>query len=379
MPVRLNHVWNITCFAFFFCVMTGLLFWAAVLVGEPAVACFVMIGTGLWMLLLMYRNTRLADRHLRLYADSHEYSPNLRQIVDGLCAAAGKKPSEVPLYDFDLNRTAQLSRREKSKLASYILRAQTHNAAARSDMLLVSTPLLKLLDDGEEKAIFAHELAHVVFRHGFYFTIMATMTTMVFVLAAAYFWLTVFSFGWHVLALPAAAMLVSAYIGKNFFPGLLYQTGFLNFVTVYGLLYMVSPVFLKVAVIVILLRRLPKICYALYSQACEYMADKAAVDLGANPLHLAMALRKITFLQKRAQQKFSPRRIDASTDGLIDAYFQLYATHPPIDRRVERLCHIASFTLGIPWAEMQKTRYGAIDLPADHDIPDEVVKSYMSI
>jgi len=380
MPVRLNHVWNITCFAFFFCAMAGVLFWAASLPHEPAITGFVMIGAGLWVLRATYGYTQQANRHLKRYADSHEYSPNLRQIVDGLCAAAGKKPSEVPLYDFDTTRMAQMSASEKRSLSSYILRAQTHNAAARSDMLLVSTPLLKLLDDGEEKAIFAHELAHVVFRHTLQAAILGVMRLLITWLVPVYFWLTVATYGGDiVLAITVVLWFVSGWIAKKFFPGLIHQSGLLRFGAVYGFLYWVNPVFLKVAVIVIVLRRLPLICYAFHSQACEYMADRAAVDLGANPLHLAMALRKITFLQRRAQQKFSKRKIDVSSDGLIDAYFNLYASHPPIERRVERLCNIASFELGIPWADMQKVRRGAIDLPTDHDIPDDVVKGYMNI
>lgn len=378
MPVRLNHVWNIFCFAIYFCVMAGLLFFAASLL-DPMVGGLVMIGAGLWALLGVYRNTQLANMNLRRYADSHEYSPNLRLIVDRLCAAAGKDPADVPLYDFDMNRTAQLNAKQKRSMAGYILRAQTHNAAARSDMLLVSTPLLKLLDDEEEKAIFAHEMAHVVYRHSFFSVMFWVMAQMISWLLTVYFWVTIASFGWNYVVLAFTVGFVAVMLGKKYLPDWLYQTGIARFVSLYGFLFWVSPVFLKVCAIMIAMRRLPPICSALYSQACEYMADRGAVDLGAKPLALALALRKITFLQRRAQQKFSKRKIDFSGDGLMNAYFALYASHPPVERRVERLCRIASYEHAIPWAEMQKVRRGEIDLPADHDIPDDVVKGYMNI
>lgn len=378
MPVRLNHAWNIFCFAFFFCVMAGILFLTASLPRDPPVVIFVMIFAGLWGLVAAYRATQLSNRYMTPYSDSHEFSPNLRKIVDGLCAAAGKKPSEVPVYGFDHGSVEKLDMTSRRRLYTYMVSMQTHNALARSDMLLVSVPLLKLLDDAEEKAIFAHEMAHVVYRHSLYGIVIGVMVYIASVLVPTYFWLTCATYGLHILVIAIAVWMAARWISAKFLPGWMNQMKILPFVALYGGMSVYNAAFLKVAVIVLVLNRLPRVCQGLYSQVCEYMADKAAVDLGADPLALAMALRKITFLKDRAQQKFRKGK-PLSKDGLLNAYFQLYSTHPPVESRVEKLCHIACFKQGIPWDDMQKVRRGAIDLPADHDIPDNVVQRYMKI
>lgn len=390
MAAKISHAWNFWSFVFYFCAVAGVLFLCSLLAG-PLLSKYVMFFSAIWSTAQIWQNRRLMESHLRRHGDSHEFSPNLRRIVDELCRKAGKDPAKVPIYDYSLNRDAAgVSKSNMRKLGRFLLTGRSHAAATAGGMLMASEPLLRLLDDAEEKAIFAHEMAHMVLRHYWFANLLLIIRRMVYHVVYAAYLFAAWQAGWAVLAVALGMPFALYYYIKWMYPAWRGRmqtvedrkqaaagefwylvTGVFLISLLLGLL---SPPVLMHYIAFLLAARMAGVIGGLYSQSCEHQADAGAVALGGNPLALAMALRKMAFLRDRAQRKlFEAGR--TSDDGLIDRYIQLYASHPRLEDRVENLCQMA-YRSGTPWEEMQKVRRGDIDLPADHDIPDDVVRVF---
>ena len=74
------------------------------------------------------------------------------------------------------------------------------------------------------------------------------------------------------------------------------------------------------------------------SRKREYLADASAADMTKNPLALASALRKISEnpnLKKQAPDDVAQLFIEHSPHKA--AFASLFATHPPIKKRIEVL------------------------------------------
>jgi heat shock protein HtpX len=75
------------------------------------------------------------------------------------------------------------------------------------------------------------------------------------------------------------------------------------------------------------------------SRKREYMADAGAAELTKNPLALASALRKISkncVLQEEHDESVAQLFIEHTPpkDGFRAAISSIFATHPPIDKRI---------------------------------------------
>lgn len=77
---------------------------------------------------------------------------------------------------------------------------------------------------------------------------------------------------------------------------------------------------------------------AAVSRQREFLADASAVQFTRNPMGIASALAKI---RKFASRLSSPRAAEASHlffgNGLADPFFSLFATHPPLEERIQAI------------------------------------------
>lgn len=382
--------WNLLSFILHFALLAGVLLCLVCYMG-PELGGPVMFFSGLWSCFSLWQQRSLMKMHLQRHGDTHEFSPNLKKIVAEVCAAAGKDPARVPLYDYTLNKPSNaINSSVLRKLGWFMLNARSHAAATTGDMLLVSGPLLKLLDDEEEKGVFAHEMAHVVLKHHMLSGLIYIAQAMVPILGWAWVISALWHAGWNIAVLTVTLHFVLYYVSRKVWPILGKSRGLtaaerrqrvlasafyslLYLLVIGGFLGAMAPPVLKAYFAKLLADNVALLISAHASRRREFQADAGAVALGGPPLAFAMALRKIVFLQDRAQ-----RKLFESTDSSkpADRSLSLYATHPPLAERVEALCHMAMFEGGAQWADMQKARHGTIDLPVDHDIPEDVVRAY---
>lgn len=76
------------------------------------------------------------------------------------------------------------------------------------------------------------------------------------------------------------------------------------------------------------------------SRSVEYRADQEGAALSENPLALASALDK---MRKSSKSPFFGKKDAKNGSNLIDAYFELFSTHPLDKKRIERLKELDSF------------------------------------
>jgi heat shock protein HtpX len=166
--------------------------------------------------------------------------------------------------------------------------------------------ILQTLNDEELEAVLGHELSHVMNRDILVSTIAATMAGAVTLLAFMARWTAIF----------------------GGFGGSSNERGG----GVIGLLAMAI-----LAPIAALLIRLA------ISRTREYMADSESARLTKNPLALARALEKLEAAAERHPLPASPTTAHLFIVNPLRSGFmvRLFSTHPPIEKRVERLRDMA--------------------------------------
>jgi heat shock protein HtpX len=188
----------------------------------------------------------------------------------------------------------------------YVLPTESPNAFAtgrnpQHASVAVTHGILELLNDEELEGVLAHELGHVRNRDILTSSIAATLAGAITILARMAFWVGMFGGGeredrrggglgalFMLLLAPLAALLIQLWV----------------------------------------------------SRTREYEADASGAQLTGNPYALAGALEKISAVSKRLPLPASP-----STAHLFiiqpllagEMWASLFSTHPPIQKRIERL------------------------------------------
>lgn len=171
----------------------------------------------------------------------------------------------------------------------------------------VTQGIIDILDENELRGVIAHELSHIKNRDILVATIAATMATTIGYLADLIYWSSLFggrdrdNRGGN-----AGAILVA-------------------------LLMPFAAMLIQLAI----------------SRSREYMADERGAKISHDPLALASALEKLH--QNIRAQKLKPRsQAQTSTASLFIVYpflgkglFNLFSTHPPMQKRIARLRKMA--------------------------------------
>jgi heat shock protein HtpX len=215
---------------------------------------------------------------------SRDEGPRIYQIVERL---AGKANIPVPKI--------------------YMIPTDSPNAFATGRnpnhaSVAVTRGILDLCDDEEIEGVLAHELGHVRNRDILTSAIVATLAGAITLIARLVFWGEMFGFGG----------------GGNDREG--------------GALSMLAMMILApIAAILIQLA---------ISRSREYEADATGAHITGNPQGLARALKKIDEWSKRVPMRVSPSMahmfICAPLTGR-EMFSNLFSTHPPIKKRIERL------------------------------------------
>ncbi|MDZ7849851.1 MAG: zinc metalloprotease HtpX [Halodesulfurarchaeum sp.] len=212
-------------------------------------------------------------------------------------------PEEQPKLHATISRLSQQADLPKPKVA--VVDSQVPNAFAtgrskNNAAVAVTTGIMQTLDEDELEGVLAHELSHIKNRDMTVMTIASFLSTLAFI---------VVRWGWLFAG------------GRN------RQGG--------G-----APVFVAIAVSIVVWIISFLLIRAL-SRYREYAADRGAAMISGKPSKLASALLKIDNRIDRVPKE------DLRDEAEMNAFFiipikagfvgKLFSTHPPTERRVERL------------------------------------------
>jgi heat shock protein HtpX len=272
----------------------GLLYVAlmAVLIYAGMNSFFVLMIAGGSAWAQWYFSDRVALFSMSARVVTPEQAPQLHAIVDRLCAMADMPKPAVAIADTDMPNAFATGRSTKRAV------------------VCVTTGLLRRLDAEELEGVLSHELAHVAHKD----VLVMTVASFVGVLAG---FLTR-SWMWGGLTRRRDSDSNSAF-------------AFLLIMVVSIVVYFVS--FLLVRVL---------------SRYRELSADRAGALLTGRPAALGRALQKISgdmgaipTRDLRAKESMNAFFITPAFGGQ-QSMASLFATHPPLDRRLEQLARISA-------------------------------------
>jgi heat shock protein HtpX len=286
--------------------LLGLLYvvFVAVLVALKIPLILVLLIAGGFLFFQYFFSDRIALASMRGREVSPEQAPELHQMVDRLCALANMPKPKVAIADTDLPNAFATGRNQQHAV------------------VCVTTGILRRLSEPELEAVLSHELSHVAHRD------VAVMTIASFLGILAGF-------------VVRSSIYAGAYGGGGGWGRSNNRDN--NAGAVILLVVLASAV---VYALSFLLTRL-------LSRYRELSADRAGAILIGRPSLLASALVKITGDMSRI-----PTR-DLRAAEPLNAFFfapalapgfsfsSLFATHPPLERRLEQLAQLEA-QLGRP-------------------------------
>jgi heat shock protein HtpX len=345
---------------------------------------------------------KFLENNLEVQPNVSDISPKLGEIAAELYQKSGLKSEGFPIYDFKSD--AEKVKKDKGVISALLaqmqdMAAKTHNAAALQmgkPVIMISKPLLKLLDDKEEKAVLAHEFAHAAARHQ-YLTMPAKLITGV---AASAVGLTLlgalFTLGWTPVILSTLAGLWAASVFTKILPEkdrkiLKEKEEDLNYpqiarkkkiqgikktiaaVVDTSVIYKYNPAYVLLYAASKATSMAANLINKGFSRSIEYQADRGAVVYGADPLALATGLRKIETVMARSIKTAYGNEPLPKKGFLRKAWANLNADHPTTANRVARLCKMAK-KQGISQDLIEKAARAPIEVAAEHDMPPALLK-----
>lgn len=374
-------------------------------VAHPWLIGTAVVLTGGLTTLALKANKEIFENHLDEHPKEHIHSPNLGYMVKLLFQQSGIQSETYPVYSFRIQKDHQSDTKNGKKLKAFLREAMKQmrkvpNAAAlhlEKPVIMISEPLLALLNDEEEYAVLGHEFAHAAARHQHLAMpqkfISATTRVMNSFLALS----EAFSAGViQFVGTTAAAVFTSNKVEKCHKNSKVIkeEDSDLNIkeiaekkrikrnamiagqaVAITGFTYF-NPHYLTVVAATKVMNAASKMIDASYSQRKEYQADAGAVKLGADPLALITALRKIHTVLKRSRDKAWGRDGEKAPtpNWLVKTWKQVNATHPPQKARIAHLVDLAR-EKGKTKKEIERAVKGDLDIPDTSDIPYEVLQA----
>jgi heat shock protein HtpX len=276
----------------------GLVSFAYFVWGAPA-AVLVAVGSLVLLGLTPYLSELLALSSARAQIGADAIEQRLRPLMERLCGLADLPLPRLGVMPIDVPNAFSTGR------------------SAKHGVVVVTQGLLERLDDEELEAVLAHELAHIANRDAFVMTIAAAPT----MLGRKMIW------GFASLPLTADGL------GKKLLAGV-------------AVLYFLPLLF--VGWIVYAFATLLVMSIARYR---EYVADRGAAILTGAPEQLMSALQKMadSFPLIPERDLRDAMRMNAffvlpartENDSFEVDPMRIFPTHPPLERRLERLAGFA--------------------------------------
>lgn len=218
---------------------------------------------------------------------THQEEPELYNLVNETARRAGLPMPRLYLIDSEAPNAFATGRNPE------------HAAVA------VTTGIMNFLDRDELMGVIGHELSHIKHRDILLQTVAATMAGAISFIGSIARWGSFFSAGSD----------DDEGGGGNIF-----------FVFLFSMVASLAAVLIQMAI----------------SRSREYMADEGSARIIGNPRYLARALKKL-----EAGARVLPMDANPSTAHLFivnplrgDGLMRLFSTHPPIEKRIERLLNL---------------------------------------
>jgi heat shock protein HtpX len=252
---------------------------------------FVMVGVAIWFVIAWFSHQAIIDASTGAKKVSRTDEPELYNLLENLTISRGMPMPSLRIIE------------------SEALNAYASGLSEKKAVITVTRGLMERLDRDELEAVLAHELSHVINRD-------------VRLLVIAVIFVGIISFTVEIAA-------------RSLFYGSLSRSGGRRDRSGNaGLMMLVAGVIVAAAYGLAIVIR-----FAL-SRSREFMADAGAVELTKNPDAMISALEKISGhseikdAPKEVRQMFIDNETKASFAGL-------FATHPPIEKRIEALVEYA--------------------------------------
>ncbi len=279
-------MWNNIKTTLFLAILTGFFLAIGDLWGGQQGVVFALILAAVMNFGSYFFSDKIALRMSHAQPISREEAPRLYQIVERLAAKANIPVPKIYLIPTDSPNAFATGRNPK------------HASVA------VTRGILDLCNDEEIEGVLAHELGHVRNRDILTSAVVATVAGAISMIANMVMWAEMFGFGGggggrdrEGGALSALAMMIIAP-----FVAMLIQLAI--------------------------------------SRSREYEADATGARITGNPQALASALEKIDQWSKRVPMKVSPSMAHMFICQPLTGrqmFANLFSTHPPIQKRIQRL------------------------------------------
>jgi len=246
----------------------------------------VVVIAAVFFAVQLFASDRIALKAMGAREVSVAQAPDLHAIIERLCVQADLPKPRVAIIDVPMPNACALGRSQKTAT------------------VCATTGLLRLLSPAELEGVLAHELTHVINRDVMVMTIASFFASIAALLVRFGFFFGSFGRNRNTQAAFAAVLVVS--------------------VAVYAISFM-------------LLRAL--------SRYREYAADRGAAVITGRPSALSSALLKIDGAMQRIPSR------DLRSAATMNAFFivpagakgsltNLFATHPPIEKRIAALSRL---------------------------------------
>jgi len=267
--------------------LTILLVWIGSLFGGRNGAVFALVFAGVMNFGVYWFSDRIVLKMYRAQAVTEAEQPVLHRIVRELALRGGIPMPKVYIIPQDAPNAFATGRNPQ------------HAAVA------VTSGIMNLLNEEELKGVLAHELSHVRHRDILIGTIAATIAGAISMIASFARWGAIFG-------------------GDDREGGGMAQ---LVMMLVLTTLASIAALLIQLAI----------------SRSREYHADEGGAQLAGNPLYLARALAKLDAGTKRIPMQVNPSTAHMFIVSPLTAkgVQGLFSTHPPIEKRIERLEHMA--------------------------------------
>ncbi len=248
---------------------------------------FVIGAVLIWFSIAYYSHTSMVGKATSSKPLERKENMRVYNLVENLCIAKGMKVPQINIIEDDSLNAFASGINEKTYTVTF------------------SRGIINKLDDKELEGVIAHELTHIVNRD-----VRLLIISIIFV--------GIFAF----VAEMAFRSVRTGRRGKK-------DGGFIIAIIVVGILGYVISLLLRFAL----------------SRKREYLADAGAAEWTKNPKALASALRKIdddprieAVVRKDLAQLFIDNPLaDKKEVGFTSFANSIFATHPPIKKRIEVL------------------------------------------